>query len=289
MTASEKSCNAPEGLVEPVNRYFHIPIAALIVNAIKETRITPNQITYTSVLCGLASAVAFSLGETWSFIMAGLFVEASLILDCADGQLARAKNRATDFGRLLDGIGGYIAYLSMIGGMIIGMEGLFNVLLALTVITVLRAIAFDYFKLSMGAMIREGIDGSKRDIRKAYQKIRAKTPLALFKTYFYYLQFQQLIFHGEWTSLQKYSQNNQKASDETRLTEEQRKRYYQKTKTLRAVWKWNGHELVLFLIAFFSIIGIIDIAVTALTALAGMQFCLTFIFHRYFIRHETRS
>jgi len=288
MTAPEKSFPGPDSLVEPVNRYLHIPVAALIVDFIKESRITPNQITYASVLCGLASGLAFCLGEASWFIVGGFFLESSLILDCADGQLARAKNCASDFGRLLDGIGGYVAYLSMIGGMMIGLDGLFYTLTAITVITILRAITFDYFKISIATMIKEGVDGSQRDIHAAYQKIR-QTPTALLKAYFYYLQIQQLIFHGRWTSLQKFSHNNKTAFGETRLTDEQLKRYYQKTKTLLAVWKWNGHEMVLFLIAVLSILGIIDVSMTILTALAGTQFCLTFIFHHYFIRHDART
>ena len=286
MTSPETIRPAPNGLVEPVNKYFHIPVAAVIVLFIKDTRVTPNQVTYASVLCGLASALAFCQGNGWNLVIAGIFLEASLILDCADGQLARAKNCATEFGRLLDGIGGYVAYLSMIGGMMIGLEGQFYALAAITVFTVLRAITFDYYKLSIGAMIDEGIDASQRDVHAAYQNFRA-TPSALMKSYFYYLQFQRLLFHGQWTSLQKYSRKKPDAS-ETRLTGEQRRRYYQKTKTLRAVWSWNGHEIILFLIAVLSVLGIIEISLTALAFLAGIQFCLTFIFHHYFIRHEVR-
>jgi len=288
MTAPEKSFPSPESFVEPINRYFHIPVAALIVDLIKVSRITPNQVTYASVLCGLVSGLAFCQGEPWWFIVAGIFLEFSMILDCADGQLARAKNCATDFGRLLDGIGGYVAYLSMIAGMMLGLDGLFYTLTIITIITILKAITFDYFKISIATMIKEGVDGSQRDIHAAYQKIR-QTPTALLKAYFYYLQFQQLIFHGRWNSLQKFSHNNKTAFGETPLTDEQLKRYYQKTKTLLAVWRWNGHEMVLFLIAILSILGIIDVSMTILTALAGTQFCLTFIFHHYFIRHDART
>ena len=288
MTSPGNSRPISVSLVEPVNQYIHIPVAAMIVNAIKNTRITPNQLTYASVLCGLASAIAFCQGTGWSIIIAGVFLETSLILDCADGQLARAKNCATDFGRLLDGIGGYVAYLSMIGGMMIGLDGRFHALTTITIFTVLRAITFDYYKLSIATMIKDGFDGSKRDIHAAYQKIRL-TSSALLKIYFYYLQFQQLIFNGQWSSLQKYSRNHDTSSGEIRLTEEQQKRYYQKTKSLMAVWKWNGHEIVLFLIAILSILGIIDISLTALASFAGIQFCLTFIFHHYYIRHEDHS
>ena len=93
MTSPETACPAPKGLVEPVNQYFHIPVAALIVRLIKNTRITPNQVTYASVLCGLASALAFCQGNGWSFVIAGFFLEASLILDCAAPYLSGSFRR----------------------------------------------------------------------------------------------------------------------------------------------------------------------------------------------------
>jgi phosphatidylglycerophosphate synthase len=288
MTASETSAPEPEGLVEPINKVFHVPIATRIVSLLINTPVTPNQVTYSSVLFGLASALAFCQADIWWIVIAGVFLEISLILDCADGQLARAKNCATDFGRLLDGIGGYIAYLSMIVGMMIAFNDQINALLAITIITVLKAIAFDYLKLSISTVILEGIDGSKRDIQKAFENIN-KTSSSLLTIYFYYLQFQQFIFQGQWVSLKEYSKINKTHSGESKLTEEQRKNYYIKIKPLLAVWRWNGHELILFLIAIFSIIGIIQETLTLLAIFATLQFCLTFVFHHYIIRNEASS
>jgi phosphatidylglycerophosphate synthase len=221
-------------------------------------------------------------------VIAGVFLEISLILDCADGQLARAKNCATDFGRLLDGIGGYIAYLSMIGGMIFAFNDQINALIAITIVTILKAIAFDYLKLSISTVILEGVDGSKRDIQKAYENLKV-APSLLLTTYFYYLQFQQLIFQGKWFSLKRYSKFNQANSGETKLTDEQRKNYYKNIKPMLAVWKWNGHELILFLIAIFSITGIIEKTLTFLAIIVTLQFCLTFLYHHYIIRNEVSS
>ena len=36
-------------LIEPVNRYFHNSIAAQIVNILKNTWVTPDQVTYISI------------------------------------------------------------------------------------------------------------------------------------------------------------------------------------------------------------------------------------------------
>jgi len=288
MTVPETSSPKPEGLVEPINQYFHVPIAAQVVIILKNTTVTPNQVTYASIIFGLASALAFCQLDIWWIVWAGVFLEISLILDCADGQLARSKNCATDFGRLLDGIGGYIAYLSLIGGMMVAFKNQIYALIIITIMTVLKAIAFDYLKLSISTMILEGINGSHRDIQKAFVKIK-EAPSLLLTIYFYYLQFQQLIFQGQWVSLKEYSLQDQSSSSEIILTEEQRIKYYKKIKPLLAVWRWNGHELILFLIAIFSILGIIEKTITPLAIVATLQFCLTFIFHHYIIRNEASS
>ncbi len=95
-----------DDLVEPLNRYFHIPVAGILVGPLRYSPVTPNQVTAVSVVFGLAAAYGFSLGTSPGLVLGGLLLEISLILDCVDGQLARAKNMASDLGRLIDGVGG---------------------------------------------------------------------------------------------------------------------------------------------------------------------------------------
>ena len=152
-------------LIEPVNRYFHNSIAAQIVNFLKYTWVTPDQVTYASIFIGLISAYIFSLGTPWSFFLAGIILESVLILDCVDGQLARVKKCASDWGRLLDGIAGYIIYLAVLGGIMVGLGNDYYIALILFgVITILRGIAYDYCKLTFMTLIQKGYDGSDKQI-----------------------------------------------------------------------------------------------------------------------------
>lgn len=89
---------------------FHRPIAAAFTALISKTGISPNQITLMSLLTGWTGSFflfqAFFnptlLGPvTW--LLAAFFLFGSVILDCADGQLARARGGGTRLGRLLDG------------------------------------------------------------------------------------------------------------------------------------------------------------------------------------------
>jgi phosphatidylglycerophosphate synthase len=88
---------------DPVNRWFNRPFAYLIVIGLYRTPITPNQITFISLILGLAASVCWFLGTPGLMLWGGILLWASAIFDGADGILARAKNIQSDFGRALDG------------------------------------------------------------------------------------------------------------------------------------------------------------------------------------------
>ena len=155
MNVSVDQVSPVKEIIEPVNRYFHNPIAASIVKILKDTRVTPNQVTYVSIFVGLVSAYTFSLGTLQAFFFAGILLEVVLILDCVDGQLARAKKCSSDWGRLLDGIAGYIIYLAVLAGIMISLDKEHITLALFGLITILRAIAYDYCKLTMVTMIQK--------------------------------------------------------------------------------------------------------------------------------------
>ena len=79
------------------------PPAAVVVYAIRNTRITPNQITFLSALVAAVACAMFAglPGYAWLVIAAVVF-ELSFVLDCADGQLARLRKVASPIGHLLD-------------------------------------------------------------------------------------------------------------------------------------------------------------------------------------------
>ncbi len=79
------------------------PIAAVIVYFIRGTRITPNQVTFFSAfVCVGAAALLIFCQSHLGLIAAVLVLEASFVLDCADGQLARVRQTTSPLGHLLD-------------------------------------------------------------------------------------------------------------------------------------------------------------------------------------------
>jgi phosphatidylglycerophosphate synthase len=79
------------------------PPAAVVVYALRNTRITPNQVTFMSALLAAGSGVMLALLPGWTWlVVAALVFEFSFVLDCADGQLARLRKTASPLGHLLD-------------------------------------------------------------------------------------------------------------------------------------------------------------------------------------------
>ncbi len=70
--------------------------------------VTPNQITCTSLLLGLACAACFTQGSWIAGIIGGLLLIASYTFDNCDGEVARIKKLSSDFGAKLDDMSDWI-------------------------------------------------------------------------------------------------------------------------------------------------------------------------------------
>lgn len=64
--------------------------------------LSPNTITVISFVVGIAAAVAFATGS-WPWIVVGaLLLQVSLVIDCVDGEVARATRKFSSLGAWLD-------------------------------------------------------------------------------------------------------------------------------------------------------------------------------------------
>lgn len=83
------------------NTWIHRGVRTL-VRPLVRTPVTPNQITTLRLLTGLAAAAAFAVGETfWQNVGGAIFV-LSLVLDRADGELARLGGKSSPWGHRFD-------------------------------------------------------------------------------------------------------------------------------------------------------------------------------------------
>lgn len=85
------------------NNYLARPLAAPAVHLLSKTRVTPNQVTFFSIVVMLLAVAAFIGFEGPLGLWLGVAcVELSYILDCCDGQLARVTGRTSAVGASLD-------------------------------------------------------------------------------------------------------------------------------------------------------------------------------------------
>lgn len=84
-------------------QYVARPPASVVVYALRNTPVTPNQVTFLSAVIAAGAAAMFIAlpGHAW-LVAAALVFEFSFVLDCVDGQLARLRKIASPVGHLLD-------------------------------------------------------------------------------------------------------------------------------------------------------------------------------------------
>jgi phosphatidylglycerophosphate synthase len=83
--------------------YVCRPVAAVLVDLVKGTSITPNQITLCAVIVAVASAALLLVLPGYQGLVIAIAVyEVSYVLDCADGMLARWRGIQSTAGHLLD-------------------------------------------------------------------------------------------------------------------------------------------------------------------------------------------
>jgi len=278
--------HALKDLAEPVNVYIHDPIAKRFVAVLKNTFVTPNQVTYLSVAVGFASGYSFSLGTGVTSVIGGLLLELTLVLDCVDGQLARAKNMASEWGRLIDGIAGYFAYLAVVVGIMVGFPEYRTALIAIAIFIIIRAISYDYCKQAFGTLVLKGYDGMEREIQSTFDKIQQKHSGVLV-VYFYYMQAQKLFFRGKWNTLGELQK--QAVSNEDILNTDQRQEYFKKVRTLLTLWRWNGIDLPLFLIALLGLLSMPGQSLNILAWAISLQFISIYLIHIFTYRKAKKN
>ena len=88
-------------------RYLSRPISKLLIKYIP---VTPNQVTIFSFLLGITAGLFLLQGGYKNHFIAGIFAMLYVLFDLMDGEIARAKNMASDLGKWLDGIIGIFRF-----------------------------------------------------------------------------------------------------------------------------------------------------------------------------------
>lgn len=83
----------------------------------------PNAVTAGFIACGIAAGAVVAAGGLVSALAAAVLVQAYLLLDCADGELARWSGRTSAAGVYLDGVGHYLGETALLAGLGIRAQG----------------------------------------------------------------------------------------------------------------------------------------------------------------------
>jgi hypothetical protein len=103
----KRSLKMPEA-EEIFDLIFFRPVAFVLIKVIYKLPITPNQISFLSMIVGLLAAWYFFVGTPTALVYAGLLIVLSNIFDCTDGQLARLQQSGTLLGSVIDGVADYV-------------------------------------------------------------------------------------------------------------------------------------------------------------------------------------
>jgi phosphatidylglycerophosphate synthase len=92
---------------------------------------SPNQLTYLMIICGILGGAAVAVdgrgtaGLVWA-IVGAVLIQAYLLLDCSDGEVARFRQRTSVTGVFLDRIGHYLSEVALLAGLGVRAQGAFQ-------------------------------------------------------------------------------------------------------------------------------------------------------------------
>jgi len=116
---------------EKLDLYFYRPVGFVIAKAAKRLRLTPDHLTYTGAILGLAAGPLFArVDSTPSLAAACLLLILAGLFDSSDGQLARmGGGKGSKFGLILDGICDNIVFGAVYLGSVVGIQPVFGPLI----------------------------------------------------------------------------------------------------------------------------------------------------------------
>lgn len=82
--------------------FIYYPLSIRLVYLVRNTGITPNVLTISSLIIALVGCGFFAAGQRNDVLWGLLLVQISYVIDCADGQLARYKRKFSPVGGWID-------------------------------------------------------------------------------------------------------------------------------------------------------------------------------------------
>ncbi len=104
-----------------VDRHFNRPVGRLLSKKLVSSPVTPNQVSVVSILVGLVAAALFAEGTAGTAVAGAVVLQLSAVLDCIDGDLARALYKQSSLGKWLDIAGDQVVHIGVFLGIGLGL------------------------------------------------------------------------------------------------------------------------------------------------------------------------
>ncbi|GAA2153099.1 CDP-alcohol phosphatidyltransferase-like enzyme [Humibacillus xanthopallidus] len=78
---------------------------------------SPNVVTAVSLALGLAACAAVATGWWWAWLLGAVLLQASLVVDCVDGEIARFTRRSNPLGGWLDAVSDRVKEFTMVAAL----------------------------------------------------------------------------------------------------------------------------------------------------------------------------
>ncbi|MHB8055287.1 MAG: CDP-alcohol phosphatidyltransferase family protein, partial [Candidatus Aminicenantales bacterium] len=152
------------------------PLAFLLVKAVYRTSLTPNQLSEISMALGIGAGIVFATAGPAGVWAGAALLFVAVVVDCADGQLARLKHTGTHMGRVIDGAVDYVVgvavYLGLgLGFLPVALPGLkgWLVLAAAGASNAIHSAVFDYYRIRYLAYVH-GVSSAQIEDRNAFRR-----------------------------------------------------------------------------------------------------------------------
>lgn len=95
----------PAEIEEPTNRWVIHPLSWVLVRWCARRGVHPNAVSMAGLCCGVGAAVAYGFWqEGWTCAVGLVLMVLWHVFDGADGQLARLTGKASELGKVVDGL-----------------------------------------------------------------------------------------------------------------------------------------------------------------------------------------
>jgi phosphatidylglycerophosphate synthase len=260
-----RSSLKPPETEEVINQVFNRPVGFVVAKFFQKLGSSPNVVTMISMAFGVTSGIFLSHGKYPDVLIGALLLEGWIILDCADGQLARMLKKSSQLGKTIDGLCDIATHFSVFYGTAYalftrtGAYYPFFLALASHLSFYLHIMLFDHFKnvfISVAKPVYsdklETLYRLKEDIMKEKGN-KERSSFKRFITLIYYL-FYQLENAVVSVGYIPYASGFYEVfPDPSQIDESTRERYYREMRGAVKAWSWIGDTIH---ITFFVIFGI---------------------------------